>query len=129
MPFKDSGFLLIQVVVATALITLAAAALGRCFVMALQSEKISENSLIATLLAEQKLEQMKSLALSAADEADERLTLNNQIFVRRSKITLHPAYATLFIVTVTVFFPASPSQQQAVSYSTYVVNQAGALHP
>jgi len=121
--------MLVDVVVATALITLAVAALGECFVTSLRASDYARDSVIASYLAEQKIEQLKSAALSSElSESAEMIALDQQKFERHTHFSAHPIYSDLLIATVTVSWQLQ-SQTRQVSYSTYVFNGSRALHP
>jgi hypothetical protein len=129
MVSNEKGFLFIDVVVALTIFTVAVAALGTCFVTLVHATKDSENVLIAIFFAQQKLEQMKSATLSAESvESDEMLALDQQIFVRNTKVFVHPTYPSLLRVIVTVALPGSPSRPSVTCF-TDVLNKTSDLHP
>jgi hypothetical protein len=126
---NERGFLFIDVIVAMTILTVTVAAIGQCFVTLFQVTKYSRSALIEKFFVQQKLEQMKSATLTAeTNEFDEMLALDQQIFVRHTKISVHPAYPSLFRVTVTVRQPGSPNSPSVTCF-TDVLNKGSDLHP
>ncbi len=129
MHVGEKGFLLIDVVIATALIALAITALGESFSTSLRASRYVKDSVVAGYLAEQKLEQLKSAAMSPElRDSDEMLALDNQNFERHTRVSVHPVYSSLLVVTVTVSWWLQ-SHQQSVDHSTYILSSGSALHP
>jgi type II secretory pathway pseudopilin PulG len=129
MQSGEQGFLIIEAVIATTLIALAFTTLGLCFITSQRASQYVKDSVAATYLAEQKLEQLKSAAMSPElRDSDEMLALNNQKFARHTRVSAHPLYSSLTIVTVTVAWELQ-SSLQSVGNSTYILNRDSVLHP
>lgn len=129
MPSSEKGFLLVDVVVAATLITVAITALGESFITSLRASQYVTDAVVADYLAEQKLEQLKSAAMSSElRDSDEMLVLDHQNFKRQTVVAAHPLYPSLTVVTVTVSWWLH-SRQQSVSNSTYILPSSSALHP
>jgi type II secretory pathway pseudopilin PulG len=129
MHSSEQGFLLVDVVVAATLITLAITALGGSFITSLRSSQYVKDSVVAGYFVEQKLEQLKSAAMSSElRDSDELLVLDQQNFTRQTVISVHPVYPALRVVTVTVSWWLH-SRPQRVANSTYILSSGSALHP
>jgi len=59
---NDSGFSLVEVMIATGLLASALVALAQLFAVATQSNKIAKSGTFTEILAEQKMEQLRALA-------------------------------------------------------------------
>lgn len=128
MHSDEKGFLLVDVIVATALMVLAITALGKCFITSLRTSEYISTSLVATYLAAEKLEQLKSAAMSSElHNSDEILSHNNQRFERYTRVSIHPAYPSLSVVTVTVSWQGQ-SSSQSICNATYILNSDNVLH-
>src|SRR3989442_12033966 len=58
---NDSGFSLVEVMVATTILAVALTSLAQLFAMATRSNRIARNGTFTQILAEQKMEQLRSL--------------------------------------------------------------------
>jgi prepilin-type N-terminal cleavage/methylation domain-containing protein len=59
VPLKSAGFSLIEVVVATAVVTLGAASLAQLFVISARANRLANDASMTMLMAEEKMEQLR----------------------------------------------------------------------
>jgi hypothetical protein len=117
---REQGVLLLDIVVATAMILLVVTALASSFITALYASRIAKNSLAAVYLAQEKIEQLKSVtAASELRSSDDIVVLNEIHFLRHTEISAHPVYPALSVIVVTISWQ-EPLSHQSVSFCTYV---------
>ncbi len=113
---NNSGFTLVEVLIAAVLIVIGLVGMAVLSGEVVQRDSLSEKSSIATTLAQEKVEDLKNQALNAAlENTDSGNDTVNTIYTRTWTITNGGAN-NLTQVTVTVSWPTNKS----VSLSTLI---------
>lgn len=122
--FHDQqGYLLLDLIVGSTILSLTVTALGGAFVAAFYAARLSSDMLTADCLVQEKIEQLRSSVLSTEPgDSVETIVLNHTKFERRTTVTHHNYYRSLWVVHITIQWPQPRSIGQ-VTYCTYLFSQ------
>lgn len=118
---NKKGFTILEVMVAMAIIAFGLLALMRALSGGLMGSKRGHDVIVATLLAQQRMEDLKygSWASLASEEKTTFLTPNEN-FEYETTVTT-PA-TNLKEVSLSVWWPAGVSNQRCINFKTYMAN-------
>lgn len=102
---ENGGFVLIEVLLAIAIVSLIILPVGSLFIKSSITNKKSQEIIIGTTLAQEKLEELKAYPierLKDINDYQETIALNGLLFQRKSNI--RPESLDLYIITVEVIW-------------------------
>lgn len=122
---NQQGYLLLDLIVGSAILSLTVTALGGAFVAAFYATRLSSDMLTADCLVQEKIEQLRSAVLSTEPgDSVETIALNHTKFQRFTTVTPHNYYRSLLVVHITIQWP-EPRSVGRVTYCTYLFSSYG----
>jgi len=122
---SGAGFTILEVMIALVLLTFAILALLRVMPLALRASKRAEETTIATLLAQQQLENWRARD-KIPDDGDDKVgtagTFDSPYTKYEWELSTIKYVTDVYNSSISVWWPAGASKQRVVNLKTYMFN-------